>query len=245
MSLVSSRLSVVCVRYATRFGIGHVNDFNLFRRSHDLRHQWRFAQRANDFVVIAMANQDQRIAFLGELHRLHVNLGDQRTGRINDAQLALLAVLADLGRNAVRAVNHALAVGHLVHAVDKNRALAVAVPRPQSGCGRSPCARRSAAQRSPAQCGQYRWPAPLRRRSHAASAKVRSFRQSSLEFQPRFKPLLRSPAPAARLLSRAMRSEGTALVLDAKTTTKSLPSGYTIPIVAILINYRKVPGWST
>ena len=74
--------------------------------------------------MILVADQDQRITFLGKLDGLDVDLGHQRTGGVNHAQAALHAVLADFGRNPVRAVNDALAIGDFVLAVDKDRALA-------------------------------------------------------------------------------------------------------------------------
>ena len=114
---------MVCgeIRYAIR--IGHVQIVYIVRRVDHLRDQRRFAQCADHFIVIAMADEDQRVAFTRELYRFHVNFGDQRTGRVDNPQLAQLAVLANFGRNAVCAVNHALAGGNFVHAVDKNGAL--------------------------------------------------------------------------------------------------------------------------
>ncbi len=70
-----------------------------------------------------MADQHQRIALLGKLHRLDVDLGHQRTGGIDHLQIAALAALTHRRRNAVGAVNHALSVGHIVDFVHKNRAL--------------------------------------------------------------------------------------------------------------------------
>ena len=74
--------------------------------------------------MIFMSDQDERIPFLGKLDSFHVDLGHQRTGGVNHAQPAFCAVLANLRRDSVRAVNNALAVGHFVLAVDKDRALA-------------------------------------------------------------------------------------------------------------------------
>jgi len=71
-----------------------------------------------------MADQDERITLFGELHSLDVNLGDQGTSGIDDAQPAPRTVLADFGRNSMGAIDNALAVGNFIFAVDKNRALA-------------------------------------------------------------------------------------------------------------------------
>ena len=70
-----------------------------------------------------MTDQDQRIAFPGKLHRFHVDLGHQRASRVDHPQLAQLAGLPDLGRNAVSAVDDALAGRNFLDAVHKNGAL--------------------------------------------------------------------------------------------------------------------------
>ena len=50
-----------------------------------------------------MPDQDQRIAFLGELHRFYVDFCDQRARGIDHAQLAVKAGIANLRRHAVLA----------------------------------------------------------------------------------------------------------------------------------------------
>src|ERR1700730_8372049 len=101
-------------------GIGHAQRFNLRRRSYDLGDTWSLAQRADDFIVIAVADEDQRIAFLGELYGFHVYLGDQWAGGVNHAQAAIFTGLADFRRDAMGAVDDALANGNLVHGIDKD-----------------------------------------------------------------------------------------------------------------------------
>ena len=91
-------------------------------RSHHLRDLWRFAERANDFVVIPVSDQDQRVPFLGKLHGFHVDLGDQRTSGVNHAQIAVHARLADFRRNPVSAVNNALSGRDFFHTIDENGA---------------------------------------------------------------------------------------------------------------------------
>ena len=49
-----------------------------------------------------------------------MHLGDQRTRSIDHAQLPQFARLAHFRRNAVGAVDDAFALGHFVHAIDKN-----------------------------------------------------------------------------------------------------------------------------
>src|SRR5208282_1089162 len=74
--------------------------------------------------MIMVPDQNQRVTLLGKLHCFHMHLGDQRTGGINHPQAAPRAVLANLGRYPVRAVDNPFSVGHFVFAVDKDRALA-------------------------------------------------------------------------------------------------------------------------
>ena len=103
--------------------VRHLERLDLLGARNHLGHIRRFAQGALDLVVVAMADEHQRVALLGELHRLDVDLGHQRTGGVDHLQAAALAALADRRRNAVGRVDHALAVGHVVDFVDKDRAL--------------------------------------------------------------------------------------------------------------------------
>ena len=65
--------------------------------------------------MIAMTDEDQRIAFFGKLHRFYVDLCDKWTSRIYHTQTAFFAGVADFGRDAVGAVNYALAFGDFVN----------------------------------------------------------------------------------------------------------------------------------
>jgi hypothetical protein len=69
-----------------------------------------------------MADQHQRVALLGELDGFDVNLGDQRTGGVNDPEVTRLADLPHCRRDAVGRVDHTLAIGHVVDFMNKNRA---------------------------------------------------------------------------------------------------------------------------
>jgi hypothetical protein len=51
-----------------------------------------------------------------------VNLGDQRTGGVDNPQLPQFAFLPNFRRNPMGAVNHALTLGNLADAVDENSA---------------------------------------------------------------------------------------------------------------------------
>ena len=105
-------------------GIGNGERLDLLGIADDLSNQRSFAEGADDFVVIVVTDEDQRIAFFGELDGFDVNLGDQRAGGVDDAQAAPGAVFANFGRNAVSAVDDALAVGNFIFAIDEDGALA-------------------------------------------------------------------------------------------------------------------------
>ena len=53
-----------------------------------------------------------------------MDLRYQRTCGVNDSQAALRAMLADVRRDSMGAINDALAVGHFVLAIDEDRAFA-------------------------------------------------------------------------------------------------------------------------
>src|SRR5580658_1154513 len=67
-----------------------------------------------------MADQHQRITLLGELDRLNVNFGDQRTGGIDDFELAILRAAPDSRGNTMSAVDDTHAGGDLVDVVDED-----------------------------------------------------------------------------------------------------------------------------
>jgi len=83
----------------------------------------RLAQGAFDFVVVAMADENQRITLLGEFDRLDVNLGDQGAGGVDHLQVACLAQLADGRRNPVRGIDDPLTLWHFFDFVDEDGAL--------------------------------------------------------------------------------------------------------------------------
>jgi hypothetical protein len=120
-SLIEAQRRLRQVGHAIR--VGNVQIVNVLWRIHHLGNRGGFAERPDHLVVIVVPDQDQRIAFPSEFHRLYVYLCDQRAGRIDHPQFAQLAGFADLWSDAVRAVNHALPGWYFFHAVDKNRAL--------------------------------------------------------------------------------------------------------------------------
>ncbi len=81
-----------------------------------------FAGGAYDFLVVAMADEDEGAAFASKAESLEMNLGDQRAGGINDAECALLSLFADAGRNAVGAEDEYCAFGNLRDGFDEDGA---------------------------------------------------------------------------------------------------------------------------
>src|SRR5437762_1111305 len=82
-----------------------------------------FRARADDLVVILVADQDDRVALARVANRLEVHLGHERARRVDHPQAAALGLPAHLRRDAVGAEDHGRAVGHLVELVDEDRAL--------------------------------------------------------------------------------------------------------------------------
>ena len=84
-------------------GVGDLErvDVGLGLDEHDVL--GRLAHRALDLLVAGVADEDDRVALGGELHRLAVDLGDQRAGRVDRAQAAALGVGVDGRRDAVGA----------------------------------------------------------------------------------------------------------------------------------------------
>ena len=72
--------------------------------------------------MISVTDQNYGAPFAGKLQSLEVHLGDQRTGGVNDLQLAGLGFVADRRRNAVGAENQHRAMGNFLNGFHKNRA---------------------------------------------------------------------------------------------------------------------------
>ena len=73
--------------------------------------------------LVAMSNQHQRIALLGEFDRLDMDLRHQRTGGVNNLQPALLGPVTDRRRNPMRGINNPGAFRDLIQLIDEDRAL--------------------------------------------------------------------------------------------------------------------------
>ena len=74
-----------------------------------------------DLLVALVTDHHDRVALGGEASRRNVNLGDQRTGGIDRAQMAGRRVLVHRGGDAVGREDDHLALGHLVLLLDENR----------------------------------------------------------------------------------------------------------------------------
>ena len=83
-----------------------------------------FAHGADDLVVAFVADQDDGVAFPGVLDGFEVDLGHERAGGVDGAELAAPGLVADLGRDAVGAVEERGALGDFVERLDEDGAAA-------------------------------------------------------------------------------------------------------------------------
>src|SRR4051812_49047001 len=70
--------------------------------------------------MIPMPDKNNGVALARILHRFHVDLGDQRTGGVNDPQVAALAGLSYFRRHPVRTVDNPLAFRDLLYAINED-----------------------------------------------------------------------------------------------------------------------------
>ena len=82
---------------------------------------WNFTQRADHFVVVAVPDQYDAEAVAREPHRFQMHLGDQRTGGVDDVQIARLCLAPYRRRNAVGAENRPRPGGHFIKFFYKDR----------------------------------------------------------------------------------------------------------------------------
>ena len=82
----------------------------------------RLAGGPLDLLVALVADQDDRVALLGELARLDVDLGDQRAGRVDRPQAAVGRVGVNGRGDAVGGEDDQLALGDLGLRLDEDRA---------------------------------------------------------------------------------------------------------------------------
>ena len=82
----------------------------------------RFPESSDDFVVVSMSDQNNRVVLPGVADHFNVNLGHQGTSRIDDAQLARARVFPDMRRHSMRAENRDRAVRDLVQTLHEHGA---------------------------------------------------------------------------------------------------------------------------
>ena len=167
-SRVSSTESVVCVRYATLLGIGHLEVFDLLGMGDHEHPLGRLAHGAHHLVVVGVADEDDRVALARVADRFEVDLGHQRARGVDHAQAAPLGLLAHRRRDAVGAEDHGRVVRAPRPARPRSGRPWRAAPRRRGGCARSPCARTRAAGTPTGPARRCRWPAPRPRRSRGA-----------------------------------------------------------------------------
>src|SRR6185369_11562332 len=81
--------------------VWNVEEVDGLRRTHNLGDSRGLAQSADNFVVIQVTYQDEGIALFSELDGLDVNLGYERAGCVDYAQVAGLAGTANFGSDAM------------------------------------------------------------------------------------------------------------------------------------------------
>ena len=131
----------------------------------------RLAGRPLDLLVALVADQDDRVALLGELARLDVDLGDQRAGGVDRPQAAAARrCRGPPGRRRGRRRRPARPRAPRSPPRRRSRRARRAARR-RACCGRSPCARRRAARagRAPARPSARRG---RRRRSSRAARRA-------------------------------------------------------------------------
>ena len=122
ISAVSSTESVVWVMKATCSGSSSSSASTSATVSTRTMLSGRLAGRALDLLVALVADEDDRVALLGELARLDVDLGHQRAGGVDRAQAAGGGVGVDARRDAVGGEDDQLALGDLGLLLDEDRA---------------------------------------------------------------------------------------------------------------------------
>ena len=113
--------------------------------------------RAFDFRMARVSDQDQRAALARHTAALDVNLGDERAGGVEHVEPARSAASAStLLRHAVRAEDHDRAVAALRRVPRRNARPCCAGSRRRAGCARSRGARRRVRRIAPAPDRRFR-----------------------------------------------------------------------------------------
>ena len=123
----SSTDSVVCVTTARRSACATSRRCDVVDVLDQVDAAFELAHRALDLGMALVADHDEVVAFLVQLGDLDVDLGDERTGRVEDAEAARRGLLAHRLRDAVRAEDQRGARRHVVEVLDEDRALGLQV----------------------------------------------------------------------------------------------------------------------
>lgn len=104
-------------------GILYFQCFHIFDGRNQANGSGGLSQCADDFVMLAVANQHDGKTFAGVTDDLQMNLRNQGTSRINNAQSAMPRLLTNLRRYAVGTEDHHTLRGDIGQAIDENRPL--------------------------------------------------------------------------------------------------------------------------
>ena len=102
--------------------VGNLGHLGLLYAADQQHAAGRDAERALDLLVARVADQDHAAVLARIALDLEMHLGDQRAGGVDHAQTPVVRALPFAGRDAVRAEDHALALGHFGEVFDENRA---------------------------------------------------------------------------------------------------------------------------
>src|SRR6185369_11963108 len=105
--------------------IGHLHGRDLFQRFDDLDRLGSLSLNPDHFIVPAMADQDDTVAFLLEASGFQVNLHHQWTSRVNDSEVASARLAIDFRSYSVRTEYDYSVVRYLLDVIDEYHA-----PRP-------------------------------------------------------------------------------------------------------------------
>ena len=103
--------------------VGHLDPVDVRGRLDQADRLRRLAHRPHHLIVAGVADQQDRIALLGEADGLPVDLGHQRAGGVDRLQTPLGRLPADLRRHAVGRIEQVGPFGHFRQIVDKDHPL--------------------------------------------------------------------------------------------------------------------------
>src|SRR5438094_4162538 len=118
--------------------VDHAIRLNAFEYIHvdDARNQMNrmrsFSECSDDFVVVAMPDQDDRIVLPRIPDDLNVNLRDEGTSGVDHAQLPQLRFLPNLRHYSMGAENRDCAIGNLFQIFYEHRSMSRPFTRPRS-----------------------------------------------------------------------------------------------------------------